>query len=1012
MDQHSPTEANENKVNYLDLIVALFLCADSFLQQRMALRMSMCQFSFPLLLPHYNNSQSGLMLWTLRDIVKEWNSVAEIKAPFFSFVRLKNSSLSKSQLLNHILSHGQQNKDVFMHRDMEGGAHQREIANGLIEISWFLPSGRENQDVFQKPIIFANLRGDVSESPTEFSFLSQVSTAIFVLMDKIQEDEKKMLTSLHDVKSKLFFVFSPNKNTMKDTVSVKTMVEKLDIPKNQVITKDQKTNIAGFSKKFCATINKSPAHLTSCMSIVNMSDKAMELGLSVDEHRSDTQKKAAERIMEGIWVKTISDYKKQELCLQGENWKKISKIEKEECRLNKADDSTLEDYKAELQKEKEALRKEQSKYKPSNEMKMFIESLSVNDKEKRDFFFKWMKLELDSYTRINFSQLRNKLQIEHEKENVKAVAELGQTLLDSSLGIEHYMREMGLIYEFSHETTEEITRLPRLAAEMVLDGHPLELLDGDASNIPEKWVSAVLNEVHMLVGGRSRLLVLTVLGVQSSGKSTLLNTMFGVQFPVSSGRCTRGAYMILLPVGEDLKSVLNYDFVVLIDTEGLKSPQMAQLEDSYEHDNQLATFVIGLSDITIINIAMENATEMKDILQIAVHAFIRMREIGKRPVCHFVHQNVAGISAHSMTMTDRKCLLDHLNEMTEIAAEMEMQSSVKLFTDVLDYDMEKNNWYIPGLWLGTPPMASVSTGYSQAVAELKKNLLMTKRKNINTDESRIPEFLEWMKSLWKAVKYENFIFSFRNTLVAKAYDNLWREFNQWEWEFRKQILTRGTEAEMEISNANTESDQDLFNLIDSKKDELSEIIDGQKELRKQFQEEFSRSDDVADTISKLSVKPQDELFRKVFGCGRQCPFCKVPCDAGGKQHLQHQAAVHRPKGLGGYRYETNDKLVETLCTTSVNSEQRFRNTDTDWKYHPNKKYMKIYPNWKIPPDSTIEASDYWKYVLVKYNDRFAKMYKAKPADIPVAWKNITKEQALKGLKDAFNMRENNTELTD
>uniref|UniRef100_A0A3Q2CVJ0 Up-regulator of cell proliferation-like domain-containing protein n=1 Tax=Cyprinodon variegatus TaxID=28743 RepID=A0A3Q2CVJ0_CYPVA len=383
--QPSTAEANENKVNYLDLIVALFLCADSFLQQRMALRMSMCQFSFPLLLPHYNNSQSGLMLWTLRDIVKEWStpkmsesknfaedSVAEIKAPFFSFVRLKNSSLSKSQLLNHILSHGQQNKDVFMHRDMEGGAHQREIANGLIEISWFLPSGRENQDVFQKPIIFANLRGDVSESPTEFSFLSQVSTAIFVLMDKIQEDEKKMLTSLHDVKSKLFFVFSPNKNTMKDTVSVKTMVEKLDIPKNQVITKDQKTNIAGFSKKFCATINKSPAHLTSCMSIVNMSDKAMELGLSVDEHRSDTQKKAAERIMEGIWVKTISDYKKQELCLQGENWKKISKIEKEECRLNKADDSTLEDYKAELQKEKEALRKEQSKYKPSNEMKISL----------------------------------------------------------------------------------------------------------------------------------------------------------------------------------------------------------------------------------------------------------------------------------------------------------------------------------------------------------------------------------------------------------------------------------------------------------------------------------------------------------------------------------------------------------------------------------------------------------------------------------------------------------------
>ncbi|XP_015250459.1 PREDICTED: up-regulator of cell proliferation-like, partial [Cyprinodon variegatus] len=192
----STAEDNDNNVHYLDLIVALFLCADSFLKQKMALRMSMCQFSVPLLLPHYNSSQSGLMLWALRDIVKE--CVVEINAPFFSFVRLKNSSLSKSQLLNHILSHGQQHKNIFMHRDMEGGAHQREIANGLVEISWFLPSGRENPDFFQKPVIVANLRGDISKSPREFSFLCQESTAIFVLMDKIQEDEQRTLTSFHD----------------------------------------------------------------------------------------------------------------------------------------------------------------------------------------------------------------------------------------------------------------------------------------------------------------------------------------------------------------------------------------------------------------------------------------------------------------------------------------------------------------------------------------------------------------------------------------------------------------------------------------------------------------------------------------------------------------------------------------------------------------------------------------------------------------------------------------------
>ncbi|CAB1438194.1 unnamed protein product [Pleuronectes platessa] len=549
---------------------------------------------------------------------------------------------------------------------------------------------------------------------------------------------------------------------------------------------------------------------------------------------------------------------------------------------------------------------------------------------------------------------------------------------------------MGLIYEFSTSsstTADEMSQLPGLAADMLLDGYPLELLDGDASNVPERWVTAVLMELHKKVGQRSRLLVLTVLGVQS--------------------------------------------------TEGLKAPDLAQLEDSYEHDNQLATFVIGLSDATIINIAMENAAEMKDVLQIAVHAFLRMKEIGKKPVCHFVHQNVSSVSAHDKNITDRKHLLDQLNEMTQIAAEMEKKPSIKEFTDVLDYDMDKNNWNIPGLWHGTPPMAPVNTGYSEAVAHFKKNLLQTVKKDPCNEVSQIPEFLEWMKSLWKAVKYENFIFSFRNTLVAHAYDNLCKEFNQWEWEFRKQILTWQTQAEVEILNADNESEDWIFEHIREKMsedktlcklknnnlqviyDKISEAIDraaigedgaplpdnkesitklisnmrkhlikdislsveaekttlfqiqsschsfikclkiSMKELKDQLEEEFSNSDDITETLNKLPIKPQDELFKRVFGCGRQCPFCYAPCEAGGKEHKVHHAAIHRPQGLGNLKYESSKELVDSLCTTEVHSDRSFKKPITKGEWHPYKDYNKYYPDWIIPPDSTIEASDYW-----------------------------------------------------
>ncbi len=156
LDLYNADDSADDKINPLDLIVALFLCGDSFLQKEMALKMSMCQFSVPLLLPHGNKSQCTLMLWALRDIVKEWrprdlcetrgfveDNIVQADMPLFSFVRLKNCSLSKSQCLNHIFSRGQQIHNMFVHRDLKEGACDRKIANGLVEVSWFLPCGRK-----------------------------------------------------------------------------------------------------------------------------------------------------------------------------------------------------------------------------------------------------------------------------------------------------------------------------------------------------------------------------------------------------------------------------------------------------------------------------------------------------------------------------------------------------------------------------------------------------------------------------------------------------------------------------------------------------------------------------------------------------------------------------------------------------------------------------------------------------------------------------------------------------
>ena len=72
----------------------------------------------------------------------------------------------------------------------------------------------------------------------------------------------------------------------------------------------------------------------------------------------------------------------------------------------------------------------------------------------------------------------------------------------------------------------------------MIAGVPIELMDGDASYVPLKWVAAIFDKITEKVGDK-RLFVLSVLGLQSSGKSTLLNTLFGVQFTVSAGRTSQ-----------------------------------------------------------------------------------------------------------------------------------------------------------------------------------------------------------------------------------------------------------------------------------------------------------------------------------------------------------------------------------------------------------------------------------------------------------------------------------------
>ncbi|CAB1326982.1 unnamed protein product [Coregonus sp. 'balchen'] len=767
---------------------------------------------------------------------------------------------------------------------MPAGNIPRTISDGLVEISWYLPSGNPRIDVFTEPVAVANLRGDIQDFQTQFSFLCETSAAVFVFCDVLGSDSS--ILNLQKMKDRLVIVC----NSEAKSYDAATFEKHSGV----IIRKDREINNAQLVKKLRSAVTdvmKANPHKTK---VEKMCVVAHELGIPVDEYYDICLKAKKSAALITDKISCIPSYKKSKLRLQGEIWKSLTALEKEEVKLKKVGDKDIEMYKSELKQEKYELRKKQLSLGVSDSMQHFVEGLRTS-KEERSYFLKWMKLNLDNLSRTRLSTLREKYknlcQITPDKKDL--IADLDKQISNSSLGTEHFLREVGQIYEAtmsseSSETQQKVQGLPIISAELMLEGFPLELMDGDASNIPMKWISDVLQELHVFTMPNNKIRVVSVLGVQSSGKSTLLNTMFGVQFAFSSGRCTRGAFMQLIKVEEEFRDELKCDFIMVIDTEGLKGLQSTHLTGNYQHDNELATLLVGLSDISIVNIAMENTTDMKDTMQIVAHAFLRMKELGKKPSCQFVHQNVADISSHDKNLWDRKHLLEQLNEMTIVASRMENTGGDIKFTDIIDCSLE-DTCYIPGLWHGSPPMAPVNEGYSEAVANFKKKLINAFKKEEASNVQTIPELQHEIICLWTSIKYEIFIFSFRNSIVAEAYTKLCVEFDRWERAFQKHMYTWLIKAETMVANYGikvSQQESGLDDLLNRMKSEARDELDreGKKILNnihicghaaREFQKmhnAFIKDNDPRQSLEKL--KPQyftdfKDLFYKRDHCKRK-----------------------------------------------------------------------------------------------------------------------------------------------
>ncbi|KAM4564748.1 interferon-induced very large GTPase 1-like [Fundulus diaphanus] len=585
VDSNQPTQTH---VHPMDVQMAVFHCSDNFLRQIMITKLSQCQYALPLLVPDPFTSEIECPLWAFRQITKTWKvtkgdshttmksfPICKAETPLVCFFRLGSLSRSKSQLMNS-LSNDRHN--TFFHRNCPGSTKARHLLDGVAEITWYCPSGKPN-DAFNNCIAFGNLHGDAMMIQKQRDILMEKSSINVVMAANLQKDDESwpVMSEILQSKKPLICLLVNDNGAM---VEVRKGKYKMGLKERS------QADVSDELKKIIQGLLSSED--TSMLKMFQLETMSENPGIKVDENDDLCQsgKAAALKITDLLQQSDVSNIRDHFLPCQGHLWYEWCKTNKDLHRLT----GNIENDKSKKEREMTENRKKQCSTGCSKLMELFIDRLFKIPLKDNKYFLKWTQILTDALSTDGVSSilqnydnkwsevlaLKNspdKSQNLEKKEN--ELEDLSKKLQSATFGLEHIFREMAQIYEANEAMNGDKgqgdwCKYPDLAARLLISGQPLELLDGDAGHVPLKWISSVLDDVIKTLGDQ-KVFVLSVLGLQSSGKSTMLNAMFGLQFAVSAGRCTRGAFMQMVKISQEIRKDFKFDYLLVVDTEGLRA---------------------------------------------------------------------------------------------------------------------------------------------------------------------------------------------------------------------------------------------------------------------------------------------------------------------------------------------------------------------------------------------------------------------------------------------------------
>ncbi|CAG8568143.1 5167_t:CDS:2, partial [Racocetra persica] len=652
---------DESRLSRFDCIATLFALSECAVVQDIFQTMSQFPIAFPLLIPELDKMKKYkvmLPLFTGQVIKWETSNGTIVENHLFkdSFkmivaVRIGTNPKGKSTIINQLMNSKYMFTSCSEPRAEYGIPY---MISGSIEFVWLTEEtcgdalwnmvfknyyGKGEKDI----ILLANLHGDALDYPDQIEFLNQFPSCFMVYLmpgyNQIQKDKIKILIS--PKKAIYNYVDSSDANIKKYTINTNSLEKYETIKKVCKIFKEALTLNFELSTN---TINANGLKIGKTLQLSGNTEFLESLNYIVGFVENKTCRYIKLNVMQ-LQKKQFNDISK---CIQF--WHQTTELQK----LIRNFISILE---LPINIRKQALTR--------LEREISRISMKGSSKSRNDAISK--RKELNSASIINTDQ-------EKDKEIRKEIAKLWEEVDNKNLGIEHFFRELGHIYKIfipvidngskiisvNGLTKENILKLPEYCADLLISGNTIELLDGDSTTISEAWFLAIcncINEKHP----KLKVFVISILGLQSSGKSTLLNALFACKFAVSVARCTKGFFMQLLLLEKELSDQLGVDAFILIDTEGLESTREST-EILQIAQTAIVTMArikkVGMSpDILIVqHVTKKNAINLSVLEQKFCEAFQKSLEIAKEKDSEMGAHNFEWLSSLNARIKNKELL--------------------------------------------------------------------------------------------------------------------------------------------------------------------------------------------------------------------------------------------------------------------------------------------------------------------------------------------------------------------